>query len=244
MPDEGKPKRTEARMTIIEAGMEEIKKQLDTIIGKQVKAESKGKDQAEQIDRIENICMEFAKLKTDLETVKAENLVLKKKIGDMQNFCLKQKREETRKSIEIFGIPSEGADDIKKAVFDLAKEAKVELKDDDIEKCFRLKSRDNRDRQIILNLKSADKRNEILKAMKNRKPDLSILKKQPERRKIFFNEALIPEAKRLLFLAKTEVKNRKWIKAWVYAGEIYVLMEQNGNRIKINDEDELATLTK
>lgn len=244
MPDEGKPKRAEARMTMIESGIEEIKEQLDTILRKQVKAESKGKDQAEQIDRIEKICIEFAKMKTDLETVKAENLVLKKKIGEIQNYCLKQKREETRKSIEIFGIPSEGADDIKKAVFDLAKEAKVELKDDDIEKCFRLKSRDNRDRQIMLKLKSADKRNEILKAMKNRKPDLSILKKQPERRKIFFNEALIPEAKRLLYLAKTEVKNRKWIKAWAYAGEIYVLMEQNGNRIKINDEDELATLTK
>lgn len=244
MAEEGKPKRAEARMAAIESGIADIKEQLATIIKKQVKAENKSKEQAEKIDRIEKICEEYVKIKADLDVVKAENIVLKRKLGEIQNFCLKQKRAETKKSIEIFGIPSEGGENVKKIIFDLAREAKVEVKEEDVAECFRIKSKDNRDRQIILKLNSTDKRNDILKAMKNRKPTLRILQKQPENKKIFFNEALIPEAKRLLFLAKTEVKNRKWIKAWAYAGEIYILMENNGNRIKINDEEDLTNLIK
>lgn len=58
------------------------------------------------------------------------------------------------------------------------------------------------------------------------------------------NEAQLPETKRLLYKVKEVIKSKSWNKAWIYAHNVFLLMEENGNQIKIENEEDLENLLK
>lgn len=237
-------KRIDTKINSIESGIAEIKEQLSTIIKKQNKAENKCKEQAGKIDRIEEICNEYMILKEELEELKSENVILKRKISEIQMYCTKLKKEELKNKIEIYGIPQTEMENLNQLVIELAKEAKVELQLSEIEECYRPKATGNIDKQIIVKFKGQEKKSKILKAMKGLKPRLKNLKMQPENKKIFVNEALTYETKKLLYQTKLEARTKEWYKIWIYAGDVYIKLEEKGKEIKIQDEESLITLLK
>lgn len=80
--------------------------------------------------------------------------------------------------------------------------------------------------------------------MKNKKPRLSDINRQPENKYIYVNEMLTKEMKQILYKAKQEVIRKKWYKIWIYAGDVYILQEENGRKIKIENLEQLETLLR
>lgn len=76
------------------------------------------------------------------------------------------------------------------------------------------------------------------KQLKEKKPRLGDINKAPENKKIYANDALLPETKNLLYKTKQVMLQKKLEESM----DIYIMMTENGNKIKIKDEDDLTNL--
>lgn len=73
---------------------------------------------------------------------------------------------------------------------------------------------------------------------------LGSINMEPENKKIYINNALLPETKSLLYKTKEQMRIKNWHKTWVYAHDVYILREENGQKIKIRNEEDLQKLTE
>lgn len=236
--------RTETRLSSIESGIKEIRDQLEKITKKLTKAEAREKEQLDKIINIENICSECTAMKLELEEVRIKNVELTGKVKVLEEKMQWQERKQIRNNIEIFGVPKRDNEQINKIVIGLAQSAKVTLNENDIEDSYRVTGKDGTGKQLVVKLKDLQKKNEILKAMKLKKPRLKDIKEQPENKIIFVNEMITREAKKIFYHTKIEARNRSWFKTWIYAGTVHLLMEEKGRQIKIENEEQLVTLLK
>lgn len=239
---EGKPQRTETRLSTIDSNLAEIKEQLKNIVKKINAVENKVSGQTEKLAKIEGICTLCEKMNEDMNAIKAENRCLKDRVKAIEKQLDIEQKLKKRKDIEIHGIPDMINENLPDIINKLAGAAKVTVGKDEIEECFRVKATDGRTRPITIKFRSAITRDKILKALKFAKLRLGDINKSPENKKIFANEALIPSRKRLLFMTKEASKEKNWIKIWSYAGDIYVITEQNGRPIKLEREEDLEIL--
>lgn len=245
MPEiEKKETRTETRMNAIETGIKEIKEQLERLSKKLTRSETKEKEQMDRIIKIESICTEYIELKKEMNEMKIKNIDLQNKVTKLEEDQRWRERNKIKNMIEIYGIPKQDGEIPKKIITQLARSAKVELGENDIEECYRVSARDGTAKQIVAKLKEYAKKSELTKAMKNKKPRLSDINRQPENKYIYVNEMLTKEMKQILYKAKQEVIRRKWYKIWIYAGDVYILQEENGRKIKIENLEQLETLLR
>lgn len=240
-----RPQRIEQRITAMESILKEIKDQVDNLSKKGITIEKKITEQGVKINKIEEICVGCKALKSEIDNIKVSNIQLKKRVNEMERKIEQEEINKKRNTIEIYGIPEKDKEDINNIVKRLADHAKVNLKKEDIEKCYRpRKGINGREKPIVVSFKEKDTRDKIIKAMKVSKPRLGNINMEPENKMVFINEALIPERKRLLFQAKQEARVRNWYRVWTYAGAIFVLIEEKGKNIKIESEQELEILIK
>lgn len=245
MPEiEKKETRTEARMSGIETGIKEIKDSLGNITRKLLKFEESVKEQTDRIIKIEEICIEYAEMKKELDEVKAENRALKNRMNMVEEKIRWKEKIEIKNKAEIFGIPKRINENPKEIVVRLARAAKVEIREEDMQECFRVKARDETQRQIVIEFKSYEKKAELVKAIKTKKLRLKDVQEQPENKFIYVNEMLTREVKQILYMTKQEAKNKGWYRVWIYAGEVYVLMEEKGRQINIKNLEQLEILLK
>lgn len=245
MPDTDKKEtRTETRMSAIELGIKEIKHQLERLTKKLDKAEEREKEQMNKIIGIENTCKQYNELRKELDEVKSENRSLIERIMRIEDNQRRSEKEKLKNTLEIFGIQKKACENPREIVTQLIKSAKVPLSEDDLVECYRAKTRDGTDKQIIVKVKSHATKAEIVKAMKVKRPRLSDINMQPENKLIYVNEMLTKETKFILYNAKKEATARQWHKVWVYAGDVYILQEEKGQGIKIENKHQLETLLK
>lgn len=242
-PDtEKKEKRLETRMSAIESGLHEIKEQLGIITKKLSKAETREKEQTDRIIKIENLCMECTAIRKELDEMKVENRDLKMRVNMLERKSRVQDKIKIRNSVEIYGIPKRSNENPRKIIIEIARSANVDLEDDDFEESYRVSSADGSGKQLVAKFKSRDKKTALIKAMKIKRPRLKDINEQPENKFIYVNEMITKDTKRVLYLTKIEAKNRNWFKTWIYAGDVYLLLEEKGNQIKIENEDDLKIL--
>lgn len=245
MPEtERKEVRVETRMSAIELGIKEIKEQLDRISKKLSKAESKEKEQTERIIKIENICLEYNEMRKEINEIKIQNIDLKKKITKLEENARWEEKKKNKKMLEIYGIPRKNGENPKDIVIRLGRSAKVAITENDLEESYRVQSKDGNGKQVVAKFRQYEKKAEFLKAMKEKRPRLSDINENPENKLIYVNEKLTAENKRILYVIKEEAKQRKWHKVWVYAGEVYLMQEDKGRNIKIENLEQMEVLIK
>lgn len=243
-PEKKKEVRTETRLSAIESGIKEIREQLDKIAKKLNKAETREKEQMNKIINIENICSECAAMKTEIEEIRNKNEDLKVRINTIEDKLRWQEKRKIRNKIEIFGIPKRDNESVNQIAVELARSAKVTLAENEIAESYRVIGKDGIGKQLVIKLKELNKKNEILKAMKIKKPRLKDIKEQPENKLIFVNEMITQEAKKIFYHTKIEARKRNWFRTWIYAGTVHLLMEEKGRQIRLENEEQLITLLK
>lgn len=239
-----RPQRMEQRMTTMENILKEIKEQMNNMSKKANTIENKITEQGVMLNKIEELYEGYRKMKGEIETLKADNIQVKRKLYEIERKMEKEEIIQKRNVIEIYGIPEKINEDINEIITKLAKHAKSEIREDEIENSYRAKAVEGREKPITVKFRTKEIRDKLIKAMKNHKPRLGNIGIEPENKKIFINEALIPQRKRLLYMAKQEARNRNWNRVWTYSGAIYVIIEENRRNIKLESEEDLEKLIK
>lgn len=132
---------------------------------------------------------------------------------------------------------------VAEVVQQMAKEVKVTLDNEEIIECYRAKEINGRERPITLTTKSPIVRDRLIKAVKKNRMRLGQIKMQPENKKIYINEALIPKKKMLLYKTKNAAKDKQW-KVWTFKGEVYIKRSASEVEIKVKNEEELVLITQ
>lgn len=245
MPEsEKRDTRADTRMQAIEIGLREIKEQLGLITVKLNKAENKQKENTERMKKIEEICELYAELKRDVNEVRIQNMELKEKVRKMEEHSRWQEKKKIKNNVEIFGIPERNNENIREIITNLAKTAKVDITERDVEECYRVKVKAGEGKQIVIKFRRYEEKAKLIKAMKVKRPRLIDIKEHPENKLIFVNEMLTKEAKALLYQTKLEARNRKWFKVWVYAGDVFIQLEEKSQQIRLENFEQLEILIK
>ena len=150
-------------------------------------------------------------------------------------------------SLEVGGVPInadfEGKEDCKSMIKDICKELHLVLRDDAISTAHRLKQHPSKTGPpaIIVKFSLRDDRNDVFALRKQLKTTkLNILGID----KLFINESLTPEKKKILYECKKYVRENYHrfgkIYVWSFKGDIYVRQNvDNAQRYRINHTDDL-----
>lgn len=232
-------------METIEKSLFEINRKLEDLNKKMNKSEVHDKEIREKIGNIEDFLNELADMRKEMDNILAENRSLKDRIIYLESETKKIKTEKIATSIEIYGIPYEEGEDTKSLIRNLAEKAKINLREGDLIDSFRPRNVNNRERPIKAKLISIKIKNEIVKALKESKFRLGDINKRPENKKIYANEATLPETKRLLHQTKEQLIKMNWDRAWIYARDVYIyLRNENDQRIRLNNKEVLKIFIK
>lgn len=224
--------------------MKELKEQLTGMVKKTSKIDNKLEEQEKKLNKIEECCEECRNWKIECDLLKVENIAVKKRLTEIESEIDRQEIRRRRNTVEIFGIPKRVNERPIEIIKIIAEAVKVKIQEADVEECFRAKDINGRERPITLKFKDSDLRNKLVKYVKDKKLRLGDVSMEPENKKIYVNEALIPKRKKLLFMVKHEARERGWKAVWTYKGDIYVKLEDNGSQIKVNNVEELEVLVK
>lgn len=231
-------------MASIEKALSEITKQLETLNDKMNKAEKRDKDISERMSRIESSLKEFNDFKTRIDTIESQNRQQKTRIVKLEAEIKRIKVEKIRTSIEIYGIPETENENLKTIITEVAEQAKMELEEGDLVECYRPRREAKRERPIRAKLRNIKLKNDLVQAAKKRQLTLREINRSPKERRIYVNDLCLLETKRLLYLVKQEMRNRNWYRAWIFANDVYLIRGKGEQNIKIENEEDLATLIR
>lgn len=234
--------RSDAKLAGIENALKEIKEQLEALTMKVNKVDEKVNTQGKLLAKIEEIRQSNKAIEEGIKEVKAENMQMKIRIAKIERRVETQEMKERRNQLELVGIPVTSNEKPEELMMKLAKETKVEVKNTDIESCYRIKAREGREGPIIIKFKEARERDRVMKELKSKKPTLEMISYEPKQKKIFVNESLTPTMKEVLYKVKTAAREKGWNRVWTYAGTVYVKTERESRQIKIETKEEMDIL--
>lgn len=231
-------------MSGLEKTLNEINKQLDMLNKKMSNAEIRDKEISERLEKIEANMTDWNETKKEIDKILAENRIQKAKIKTLEAGMRRFKADKLKKSIEIFGISEMENENPKEILYELARKANYNLTGNDLVDSFRPRRNGSADKEkpIKAKLASVKIKNDLVKAIRLKKMRLGDIGRQPENKRIYVNEANIPETKRLLYLAKEHAIRLGWHKTWIYANEVYIVRQDKEQSIRIQDEEDLAQL--
>lgn len=235
--------RAEARMQAIEESMKELTVKIEKIISQNDSISNCMKIQEDRLKSMEEKMVDYVNLKADVNFLKSENLVLKKRVGDLEADMEYLKNKENKKMIEINGVPSGNAENIEEIVLSIAKAIKVELTNSDVCSAYRLLGRRGNPGTISVKFKDTEKKLTFLKAAKKVKPKTDMIGYSGNAN-IFVNEKLTYKTKAILFKLKEIARTKTWARVWVYAGAAFIKLEESGQPIKVATLEEVETLRK
>lgn len=234
--------RADSKMTAVESALKCIKEQIEGVNQNIRQMDSKITKQGSTLIKLEDAVSKIIEMEKEMQSIKAENIYLKKKMIEIETEMENQQMKGKRKQIEITGIPKLINERVTEIIKALTKDTETEVDAEDIESCYRTRSVEGRDGKIIVNFKEAHIRDKALKAIKQNKPELSKLKLEPKTRKIYANEALTAKRKYLLYRTKMIAREKGWNRVWTYAGAIFIKMEKEGHQIKLERIEDLEIL--
>ena len=218
-----------------------LKKSIDelkTIDGKKI-IEIEGSQEfvSGQFDKIMESTNELKNNFTDLE----------KRVQKNSQKSEKNANYPRQDCLEVSGVPRcpdhDGEEDCKKMVIDICKELHLSLRDDAISTAHRLKHHPDKTGPptIIVKFCRRDDRNDVFslrKQLKTTKVNILGINR------LFINESLTPEKKKLLYECKKftrENYNRFGkIFIWSFKGDVFARQNvENGNKFQINHKDDL-----
>lgn len=176
--------------------------------------------------RIEEVEKSNAEMKVELEEIKAENVMLRARIDESEQYSRKR-------NVIISGIPYEEGEEIKTKIQKFATDIQINLEDYDINAVHRLLNKRGIP-PVILCLNSLDKKEKLINWSKinyEKNKKSGKIKNQ-----IFINEHLTKNNEILLKKAKA-AENIKY--AWFKNGNVLIKRDENSTVEKIISPDQL-----
>ena len=197
---------------------------------------------------ITNVNATMADLKKTIEnlitentTLRNQNCLLVERIAQMEDQLNTIKQDQLSNNILIGGITETNEENLQDILLQIANNVGVNLKEEEIEKCYRKKSfnetDNNNDRskmpkQIFIKFKNKYIKTKIMNAKKQKDLNTKILNHH-HHRPIYINEDLTKN-NQLIFKKARELKRGKKVEfAWVKNGRIYVKKHNELNKIYI-----------
>lgn len=189
----------------------------------------------------------------------SENQSLKMQIAELENRLQSQSQSSHRNEVEIIGLHETPSENLSHLVLVAAKKVGVDLKYEDIDWIERAGPRRNKNteaaessthnsksnlpRPIVVRFTRRTARDQFLKSAKSRKSfmagDLDDTIPNPTA-KIYFNERLIREKRKLFRETRARAKAAGYKYCWTRNGLIYIRRKDDSPAVQIHNIDELT----
>lgn len=213
--------------TIMLASAKEVSEIKSSLINL-VKRVTKIEEEAEKI-KSENL-----ELRTEVMDLKQENKILKSNINQIEQYSRKN-------NVIVNGIPEEKGENIREIIKAIADVLDVSVHNYDICAAHRLPGGIDNARPIIIRFNNSEIKPKLIAASKKNRitsENIGFNIKMP----IFITEHLTRETTEIFQKAK-ELRNRGLIEfAWCRNGSVFIRHQEDSQRIRINDHDELKRL--
>lgn len=205
------------------------------------------------IKSMEFISAQYEEVKSRMVSLENENKKYQEKIKELENKIDYQEKGWHSTTIEIRNIPkqqNETYDTLTKVTKDLASTLDIQppLKCSDIRDIYRTKT------AIVVDFSTAHRKNSIIMNLK----EYNKKKKQQQQQQlntqhiglsgspapVYISEFLTTKAKRLHYLARKLVKDRKIVGCWTAYGKVYIRADEGRPAIRIDEEEDLLSFTK
>lgn len=166
-----------------------------------------------------------------------------KEIKHMNTRINKLEQQMIAKNIEIKNIENKEISpfDVVKTI---AASLDVEIKEEEINKAYRLKKKENK---IIVEFSSLSKKNELMSKIVRHRVDAKIINSGDNNNSspkyIYLNDQLTYNNRQLLWIAKTKAHEAKWKFVWVKNGNIFVRKNENSSSIIIKNAADIELIS-
>lgn len=180
----------------------------------------------------------------ELNMLREENITLKVKICDLEERLVESEQYSRRNCLEIQGIPEDKNENLIETVKKVGKALDVDIGDNMIDVCHRLKKRreDQRPAGIIvkfvrrLDAEEVLRRRRVKRNLSTRHMGLTMDSM------IYINEALCPSRRKVFAQARAIKREKGYKYLWVRSGNIYMRKEDKAPVIQVHNISELGKL--
>lgn len=173
-----------------------------------------------------------------------ENRNLKQQILDMKNEIVDLKQYSRRLNVEISNLPESQNEKTEEVVDVIMDKLEVKLKSDVIAAHRVPTTKTGKIKPIILQFNSANKKNEFLKAAKEKRLNAKDVNENFDAIPIYFNDHLCTELKQLLFECKKFKKEENFKYCWSKGGKIFLRYVEGSKVFRIKCLADLKNVTK
>ncbi|XP_057291154.1 uncharacterized protein LOC130613821 [Hydractinia symbiolongicarpus] len=198
-------------------------------------------------DIVEQLRTENKVLRDEIDAMKEKNQEKDKFMLELEKDVINLQQYVRRNNVEICGIPNSiDQDELQDKVIEIAKAIGVEFSESDVEACHRLYARENETKKTIVRF--VNKKNcDLLHANKFKLKDSNSKTKKKLREiglkgNIFINFNLSPYMKFLWGKCKRLHSKKMINRFWVFNGNLFIVVEENDQKIKIDHFDKLSGL--
>lgn len=202
---------------------------------------------------VQSMSSQQEKLLAKVNTLEQQNEEYKKQISDMERKIDMLERNNYSSILEIRNVKKqkdENKDVLLNIVQNVCSSIGLEktIKEDEIKNVYRPKSD-----TIIAEFSTCKRQEMIISQYKKYNKEKRERKEAPlnsenislpgPRSTIYLSECLTSKSRRLFFIARENVKNKKLAASWTSYGRVYVKKEEGSSPIRVNEESELLQLT-
>ncbi|XP_046662777.1 uncharacterized protein LOC124355659 [Homalodisca vitripennis] len=189
---------------------------------------------------------EVASLVELVNTLRTENLELKKKVASLECRMDDVEQYSRRETIEIHGVPVQPGEQVLEVVKSVGRALDITIEDSMVSACHRLRVKEESGRPpgIIVNMTSRMDSEAVLQRRRVKRNfsthhiGLTSTPASP----IYINESLSPGRRRLLNAARVKKKEKLYTYLWIRGGKI-LMRKADGKKVKvITSFDDLAKL--
>lgn len=199
------------------------------------------KDSAVHAESIAKLQTENASLRSDIESYKSQVEQLHSTIRTQEESLDDVCQYQRKYNVEIHGVPEVDDEDLEEIVEEIAKEIKVEVEASDIDIIHRQKSR-IRPRPILVRFKWYEDKKKFYDARRRLKEFQGDDKKVNGASKIYINEHLTAERKRLYAEVRKKAKQYKWFRVTTNDGKIFIKTSKENRPIMVTKEADLEEI--
>lgn len=194
-------------------------------------------------DDLENKLAAFGKVEKDVEVLKAKLDEKEKTIAELANRIAHQEQYSRRFHLEFANITPRPNEDLEEVVINMANHLNVKLSRDDIQVAHRLYSKDKRNPPVIVEFSSRKLRDNILsKRRQTIITNKNLLGAGYSEEKVYINESLSPYFKNLLWLARSECRNKNYKWCWYKNYKIFAKKSDGDMPIVINNASQVSKI--
>lgn len=182
-----------------------------------------------------------AKLESDNEKLRAQCDATNSKAKELEMRLTSSEQYSRNSNIEIQGVVEKEEESVKDIISKMGQVISEPISESDVESCHRVPTRKGNKPNIIVQFRSREKRDLVLrkaKKMRLTNKDVGLDEDTP----IYVNEHLCPALKKLLAMAVKKKHECHWKSVWSFKGKIFAKQAESTPIIPIRDESDLKLI--